>query len=105
MRDSHHFELALKHRLVTSKTLLCSNLNLTLWYASLKLMLQFGTPFQNAFAAQTGRLLLQIRRLLPRIEKFFSKEVEGFSEELRVRTHISFQNAVQLRLCIVCVHI
>ena len=45
----------------------------------------------GASPPQTGRLLPQIRRLLPRTGKFFS-------EERWARTHISFWNTVRLRL-------
>ena len=40
----------------------------------------------------------QTGRLLPRIGKFFPKNRKASSEERWVRTHISFRNAVQLRL-------
>ena len=67
---------------------------------------KIDAAIQNAFPRcvcsatppQTGRLLLKIGRLLPRIGKFFPKNRKASSEERLVRTHISFQNAVQLRL-------
>ena len=62
----------------------------------------FGTLFWNALAAQLvpqiGKLLLEIRRFLPRIVRF--QTWKASSEEHWVNTHISFRNVVQLRLWI-----
>ena len=63
-------------------------------YASLKLMLRFGTPFRNAFAV---RLRRKPEGFFQKSEGFF-RESESFSEERWVRTRVSFRNAVQLRL-------
>jgi len=52
----------------------------------------------GATPPQTGRLLPKNGRLLPRIGKFFPKNRKASSEERWVRTHITFQNAVQLLL-------
>jgi len=44
------------------------------------------------------RLFPQIKRLLPRIGRFLPKKWKASSEECWARTHIGFQNAVQLWL-------
>ena len=63
-----------------------------------KMTLTFGTFFCGTACAANLRLLLQIGRFLPRIGRFLPKKWKASTEECWVRTHISFRNAVELRL-------
>ena len=81
------------------------NLFTTTWMHTVRVF-KIDAAIRNAFPKcvcgatplQTRRLLPKIGRLLPRIGKFFLKNRKASSEERWVRTHISFRNAVQLRL-------
>ena len=60
---------------------------------------KIDAAIRNAFPkCVCGATPPQTGRLLPRIGKFFPKNRKASSEERWVRTHISFRNAVQLRL-------
>jgi len=77
---------------------------LELRYASKKMTPTFRMLFRNAFVAQLppqiGRLLLQIRRLLPGIKGFFQRALGLNTHKFPKRGAASLTDLPGLRLCL-----